>query len=843
MKDFWTYESKDMLKKLNTDENGLSGREAEKRIDKYGQNILEERRSSSNLEMFINQFKNPIIIILIFAAFLSIFLKDYTDGIIILIIIMISSLLSYSHESKANNAVKKLLSSVSVTSSVLRDGKFEEIDNAMLTVGDIIKVKTGDMIPADCLIIEANSLSMDESSLTGETFPVEKNNQKVSADTVLSNRKNSLWMGTHVISGSGRAVIVNLAKDSEFGKITASLSEKDSATDFEKGIKSFGNLILHVTTFLIGLIFVFNIFLNKPFLESFMFALALSVGLTPQMLPAIISVNLSQGAKRMSEQGVIVKKLNAIENFGSMTVMCSDKTGTITQGKVKLDGALDCNGNKSDNIYRLAAINSYFQEGYANPIDSAILDTRTDDFSNYEKLSEIPYSFETKLLSVIVRTDRNSSVRNIMVTKGALTNVLDVCKTYENSDNSVGNIEDVKSQILDMFDKYSSQGYRVLGVAYKLIEDDADAKIQKVEEMIFAGLLLFIDPLKDDIKDVVAEMNRLGVSLKMITGDNNLIAKNIGAQIGLNPVKILLGNELDSYSLSQLNKKVLDIDIFAEISPNQKEKIIMAYKQAGEIVGYMGDGINDSPAIKQADVGVSVNTAADTAKDAASIVLLQNSLKVLISGINEGRRTFINTLKYIFIATSANFGNMFSMAGASLFLNFLPLLPKQILLTNLMTDFPSLQIASDSVDEDWLKRPVKWDMKFIKKFMVLFGIISSVFDYLTFAVLLFVFKANEGLFHTGWMLESIISAMVVMIIVRTARPVFASRPNSKLLIAIVGVALALLAIIYSPINIYLGLISLPIKLLLALLGVSLIYALTAEILKKSFYKHNSFSGI
>ena len=368
MKNFWAYEYKDMLKDLNTEEDGLSKQEAEDRVDKYGENILEERKSSSKFGIFINQFKNPIIIILIFAAFLSIFLKDYTDGIIILIIIMISSLLSYSHESKANNAVKKLLSSVSVTSSVLRDGKFEEIDNAMLTVGDIIRVKTGDMIPADCLIIEANSLSMDESSLTGETFPVEKNNQKVSADTVLSNRKNSLWMGTHVISGSGRAVIVNLAKDSEFGKITASLGEKDSATDFEKGIKNFGNLILHVTTFLIGLIFVFNIFLNKPFLESFMFALALSVGLTPQMLPAIISVNLSQGAKRMSEQGVIVKKLNAIENFGSMTVMCSDKTGTITQGKVKLDAALDCNGNKSANIYRLAAINSHFQEGYANPI-------------------------------------------------------------------------------------------------------------------------------------------------------------------------------------------------------------------------------------------------------------------------------------------------------------------------------------------------------------------------------------------------------------------------------------------------------------------------------------------
>lgn len=842
MKEFWSYDLNDILRQLNTGKDGLSSREAEGRIDKYGQNILEERKSSSNIEMFINQFKNPIIIILIFAAVLSIFLKDYSDGIIILIIIMISAFLSYNHESKANNAVKKLLSSVSVKSSVLRDGKFEEIDNAMLTVGDIINVKTGDMIPADCLIIEENSLSMDESSLTGETFPVEKNPQRISADTALSNRKNSLWMGTHVISGSGKAVIVNLAKDSEFGKITASLDEKDSDTDFEKGIRDFGNLILHVTTLLIGLIFVFNIILDKPFLESFMFALALSVGLTPQMLPAIISVNLSQGAKRMSEQGVIVKKLNAIENFGSMTVMCSDKTGTITQGKVKLDAALDCNGKKSDNICKLAAINSYFQEGYANPIDKAILDANTNDFSKYEKLFEIPYSFEFKLLSVMVRTDRDFSGRNIMVTKGALTNVLDVCKTYESSDKTGGGIEEVKSRILDLFDKYSSQGYRVLGLAYKFIEDGTDIQKQKAEDMVFAGLLLFIDPLKDDIKDVVAEMNRLGVSLKMITGDNHLIAQNIGSQIGLDPEKVLLGEDLDSYSLSQLNKKVLDIDIFAEISPNQKEKIIMAYKQAGEIVGYMGDGINDSPAIKQADVGVSVNAAADTAKDAASIVLLQNSLKVLISGINEGRRTFINTLKYIFVATSANFGNMFSMAGASLFLNFLPLLPKQILLTNLLTDFPSLQIASDSVDEDWLKRPVKWDMKFIKKFMVLFGITSSVFDYMTFAVLLFIFKADEGLFHTGWMLESIISAMVVMLIVRTARPVLVSKPSNRLLIAIMGVAVVLLAIIYSPINSYLGLIDLPIKALLALLGVSFLYALTAEILKKSFYKHNSFSG-
>ncbi|WP_040551327.1 magnesium-translocating P-type ATPase [Peptoniphilus duerdenii] len=840
MKDFWSCDINNILNSLNTSVEGLSSKEAEDRIDKFGENIFEEKKSTSKFMIFINQFKNPITMILIFAAILSIFLKDYSDGIIILIIIMISAFLSYRHESKASDAVKKLLSSVSVTSSVLRDGKFKEIENSKLTVGDIISVKTGDMIPADCLLLDVNSLSTDESSLTGETFPVEKILGKIPANTVLSQRNNSLWMGTHVISGSGKAVIVNLAKDSEFGKITSSLSKKDSDTDFEKGIKDFGNLILHVTTILIGLIFIFNIVLNKPFLESFMFALALSVGLTPQMLPAIISVNLSQGAKRMSEQGVIVKKLNAIENFGSMTIMCSDKTGTITKGKVKLDSAIDYAGEKSDNLKTLSMINSYFQEGYKNPIDEAILEGCTKDFSSYKKLFEIPYSFENKLLTVVVKTDSEFSNKNMMITKGALESIIKVCDRYEKSDGSTGSLDEVKSQIFNLFDNYSSKGFRVLGLAYKNIES-TDFKNEKAENLIFKGLLLFIDPLKDNIKDVIERMNNLGVALKMITGDNRLIAKNIGSQIGLDPEKIMVGEELDSYSLSQLNKKVLHIDIFAEISPNQKEKIILAYKQRGEIVGYMGDGINDSPAIKQADVGISVDTAADTAKDAASIVLLKNSLEVLVSGIKEGRRTFINTLKYIFVATSANFGNMFSMAGASLFLKFLPLLPKQILLTNLLTDFPSLQIASDSVDEDWLKKPVKWDMKFIKRFMIIFGITSSVFDYITFAVLLLLFNADEKFFQTGWMLESVISAVVVMLIVRTARPFLKSKPSKKLLLAIVGIVILLIAIAYSPMNVYLGLISLPFKAFASLLAISFVYAVTAELLKKNFYRHNSFS--
>ena len=504
--------------------------------------------------IFLSQFKSPITMILIFAEVLSIFLKDYSDGVIILIIIFISSFLSYLHESKAKDAVKKLLSSVSVTSAALRDGSFKELDNANLTIGDIISVKTGDMIPADCLLLEGNSLTNDESSLTGETLPVEKLVGKVPAETSLSERKNCLWMGTHIISESGRAIVVNLAKDSEFGKITSSLSQKDADTDFEKVIKNFGNLILRVITILIGLIFIFNIILNKSFLDSFMFALALSVGLTPQMLPAIISVNLSQGANRMSEEGVIVKKLNAIENFGSMTIMYSDKTGTITKGKVKLDKALDFNGEESDSLEKFAAINSYFQEGYKNPIDEEILSSNKVDFSSYKKLFEIPYSFENKLLSIIVKAGSDFSNKNLMVTKGAFENIVEISNSYQKSDGYIGNINEIKSHIFDLFDEFSSKGYRVLGLSYIELSDDCNFQKQKAEGMIFKGFLLFIDPLKEDIKDVIEQMNTLGVSLKMITGDNKEIAKNIGVQIGLNTDKILLGEDLSSYSISQLKK-------------------------------------------------------------------------------------------------------------------------------------------------------------------------------------------------------------------------------------------------------------------------------------------------
>ncbi|MGT2961205.1 magnesium-translocating P-type ATPase [Streptococcus caballi] len=839
MEKFWQYQSDKVLSELNTSESGLSQEEAQRRYQDYGPNSLAERRTDHILLLFFKQLKSPITMILIFAAILSILMKDMTDGIIILIIVMVSALLSFRQEYQANTAIKELLKMVSVSSDVLRDGKKVELDTTELTVGDVILLRAGDMIPADCLILESKDLSVDESSLTGETFPIEKNTSACQAETPLAKRANCLWMGTHIVSGEGKAVLVHLAKDTQFGQISKSLSQEADDTDFEKGIRQFGLLILWVTAFMIGFIFLLNILMKKPFFDSFMFALALAVGLTPQMLPAIISVNLSQGAKRMSDKDVIVKKLSAIENFGAMTVMCSDKTGTITEGKVKLFGSHDSAGQDSDFVAYLATLNAGLQEGYVNPIDQAILDQSHFNLDQVEKLDEIPYSFMTKMLSILVKADAQNDylTGNILVSKGAFKQIIAASQSYRDANGQVADLADAKEEIEQLYCDYSQAGYRVLGLAYKAIDNP---KSMTADHLTFAGFLLFSDPVKVDLPQTVARMKELGVSLKMITGDNQLIAQHVGGSIGLRTQTILTGSDIDHYSPSQLSLKVLQADIFAEINPNQKERIIAALKRSGETVGYMGDGINDAPAIKEADVGISVDTAADTAKNSASIVLLKKDLNVLIDGITEGRKTFVNTLKYIFIATSANFGNMFSMAGASLFLNFLPLLPKQILLTNLLTDFPSLQIASDSVDTEWLAAPIKWDMKFIRRFMVVFGLLSSIFDYLTFFILLTFFHAKESLFQTGWMFESILSAILVMLIVRTARPFIKSKPSRNLIRAFLVILVLEFILIFSPLNTFLGLQRISLGLLLSLILISCLYAVFAEIVKHIFYRHHSF---
>ncbi|HTD40362.1 MAG TPA: HAD-IC family P-type ATPase, partial [Mucilaginibacter sp.] len=580
------------------------------------------------------------------------------------------------------------------------------------------------------------------------------------------------------------------------------------------------------------IIFAINVYLHKPPLDSFLFSLALAVGLTPQLLPAIISVNLSTGARRMAKKQVIVKRLSSIENFGSMNILCSDKTGTITEGKVNLKDALDIDGNHNEKVLQYAWLNASMQQGFHNPIDQAISTSYHDASNKFVVKAEIPYDFIRKRLSIQV-TDGN---QNIAITKGALNVILDICNQAETSKGIVS-IDKYRKQINEQYHQLSNSGFRTLGVAYKVVDKATKFSRDDEHEMIFLGFIVLFDPPKPGIDVTIGKLNELGVSLKIITGDNALVAKSLAMQVGLKQPNILTGADLHKISNTALMHKAAVTDIFAEVEPDQKERIIAILKKAGNVVGFMGDGINDAPALHIADVGISVNTAVDVAKEAAEIVLLSNSLDVLVDGIVEGRKTFTNTMKYIFMATSANFGNMFSMAGASLIMPFLPLLPKQILLTNLLTDFPEMAIATDSVDEINIKSPQKWDLGFIRRFMIIFGLLSSVFDYLTFGVLLYLLHAKEKVFQTGWFTESVISAILIVLVVRTKLPFFKSLPGKILSIATILVLIFVLFIPALPLANWLGFARLPLSYYGWMFLIVLLYLFSAEMAKRLFYRH------
>ena len=829
---FWSLSASDLLKLLESVKEGLTGSEAKKRLDLYGANILKPQKRTDVLTLLISQFKSPIILILFFATGLSFFLHDAVDAIIILSIVLISGLLGFWQERGASNAIAKLLSIVQIKAAVLRDGKSIEIPVEQIVLGDIVILNAGDIIPGDGLVQNSKDLFVDEAMLTGETFPVEKEPAVLPQETPLAQRTNALWMGTHVVSGSATQLIVRTGRETEFGKVSDRLKLRPQETEFEHGIRRFGYFLMEVTLMLVVTIFAINVYLVRPVLDSFLFSLALAVGLTPQLLPAIISINLSHGAKRMAEKKVIVKRLASIENFGSMNIICSDKTGTLTEGTVQLQSAFNVDAVPNDKVLLHAYLNAFYQTGFTNPIDEAIRSYRKLDLIGYLKLDEIPYDFLRKRLSILVSHDNT----NLMVTKGALVNVLAVCTTVETSDGTIADIATVRDKIQKHFEEFSSKGFRTLGVAYKNI--GTESRISKDHEagMTFSGFLVLFDPPKPNIIETITNLKNLGVSLKVITGDNHLVAANVSQQMGLMNTKILTGPDIVHMSDAALLKSVGSIDVFAEIEPNQKERIIIALKKAGNVVGYMGDGINDASAIHAADVGISVDSAVDVAKDAADIVLLEKDLGVLVQGVREGRATFANTLKYVFMATSANFGNMFSMAGVSLIVPFLPLLPKQILLTNLMTDFPEMTIATDSVDKEMIDYPRRWDIKAIRKFMITFGIVSSVFDYLTFGLLLLVLHATEVQFRTGWFLESVVSASLIVLVIRSRKPSYKSKPGKYLLIATISIVVITLILPYTPLAGIFGFSPLPVPFLLFIGLIILLYIFTAEVVKKIFYK-------
>jgi len=808
---------------------GLTSAEARRRLAEFGENRISSERRAGALTLFVTQFKSPIILILVGAAILSLFLQERTDATLILAIVLASAVLGFWQEYSATDAVAKLRALVETKARVLRDGEEASIPLAEVVPGDVVLLSAGAIIPGDGRLVETRELFVNEAALTGETFPAEKDAQSVDSTEA---PKNEVFLGTHVVSGSGKAEIISTGRGTRFGKIAESLRLRRPETEFERGVRRFGFLLAEVTLLLVLAIFGFNVFLHKPVLDSFLFALALAVGLTPQLLPAIITINLSHGARRMAQEKVIVKRLAAIENFGSMNVLCSDKTGTITEGKIGIRAAVDAQGNQSEKTLLYAWLNAANETGFINPIDEALRANPPSDCSGWEKLDELPYDFARKRLSILCQKTH----ARVLVTKGALPQVLAICSEVEWSDGTRDRIDIARDQIDEQWRRFSSEGSRVIAVAYRSCAADCSRIDRETEtEMIFLGLIVLSDPPKAGIESTLRELRDLGIRLKMVTGDNVLIATHLAKQVGLNAEQVLSGRDIQTMSNAALMRQANDVDVFAEIEPVQKERLILALKKAGHVVGYIGDGINDVSALHASDVSLSVEGAADVAREAADFVLLEHDLEVLVDGVREGRRTFANTLKYVFIATSANFGNMFSMAGASLLLPFLPLLPKQILLINLMSDFPEMTIASDDVDPELVERPRRWDIHFIRRFMIVFGLVSSVFDYLTFGVLIWL-NASVEQFRAGWFIESIASAALIVLVVRTRRPFFKSRPSKLLVIATLAVVIVAALIPYLPFATVLGFQAMPGHFYPIIALIIFAYVAAAETTKALFYR-------
>jgi P-type Mg2+ transporter len=833
---YWSLTPEQLLLALQASRSGLQPADAEQRLKQYGPNTIGAQQQATALRLLLRQFKSPLVIILVIAAIISGIVGEWVDASIVLAIVLGSTILGFVQEYTASNAVAKLRSQVTIKSNLLRGGKPQMLPSEQVVPGDIVLLSAGSLIPADGIVLEANDFFINQAVLTGETFPVEKVPAIVPANASLTQRTNCVFMGTNVSSGTAQVLIVQTGKTTVFGQVAEKLRLRPPETEFERGIRHFGILLTQVMVVMVVIILSVNVYLKKPFLDSLLFTLALAVGLTPELLPAIISITLSHGAQQMAKRGVIVRRLTSIENFGSMDVLCTDKTGTLTEGIVRLDGANDIQGQPSEAVLRYAYLNAHYQTGLNNPLDDAIQAAAQKaalDISTEKKVDEIPYDFVRKRLSVVTV---NAQSEHTFITKGALDNILSICTSLQAADGTHPLDVTVRADIEKRYNEWSEKGFRVLGLAVKTVDGQPRTYTRDDENALnFAGFLLFFDPPKADVQQVIVDLAKRGVQLKIITGDNQKVARHVAEAVNLPLQGVLTGSQLNDLRDEALWHLAERTTMFAEVDPNQKERIILALQKTRHVVGYMGDGINDAPALHAADVGLSVDTAVDVAKDAADFVLLKKDLAILRQGIDEGRVTFANTLKYILTTISANFGNMFSMAGASMLLSFLPLLAPQILLNNFLSDIPAVTIASDNVDTEMVVIPRRWNTKFIRDYMVLFGLVSSVFDFLTFGTLLFLFRASPDEFRTGWFIESLITELVIALVVRTRHLFLRSRPGKLLLassLVFIGIALV---IPYLPFISVFGFIPLPPSLMLTMLGLTALYVVATELTKKYFY--------
>lgn len=822
------------LKKVGSRPGGLRSAEAAERHGPSQRRLRKEGARLRAARLFLAQLRSPLVLLLLGAMALSFLLGSREDAVIVLAVVLLSTLLGFWQEHRAANAVAALLARIQTQASVLRDGHETEVPAAEVVPGDVVVLNAGDTIPGDGLLLQSRDLFVDESALTGESHPAEKKTGVTPADAPQARRFNAVYEGTHVVSGTARMLVMLTGKDTEYGGISQRLRLRAPENDFERGLRRFGDMLIRVTLALVVVLFGINVVSHRPTLEAFMFVLALAVGMTPELLPAVVTITLARGAQRMAREHVIVRRLSTIENFGSMNVLCSDKTGTLTEGHMRLEAALDAEGNPSARVLLHAVLNASFESGFANPIDQALRAQTVPGVEGYQKLDEVPYDFIRKRLSVVVGHEVETP-RHLMITKGAFANVLAACTRVATAAGEVP-IEGMRQSLQACFARHSQEGARVLGLALRDVTEDPVITKDDEQEMTFAGFLIFTDPPKAGAAEAVADLRRLGIRVKIITGDNVLVARRMAGQLGTTNPKVLTGAAMREMSDAALMTRAGKADIFAEIGPNQKERIITALRKAGNVVGFLGDGINDAAALHAADVGISVEGAVDVAKEAADIVLLRSDLGVLAQGVRNGRITFANTMKYIFITTSANFGNMLSMAGASLFLPFLPLLPKQILLNNFLSDLPSLAIATDAVDAEQLETPRRWDQGLIRRFTFAFGLVSSVFDFLTFGLLLLWLRTTEAQFQTAWFVESLMTELFIVMVIRTHRPFLRSRPGRLLFTTTLLVAGATITLPYTRLGALFGLVPLPLAWMALLLGIVAAYLVANEWIKNVLFK-------
>lgn len=803
-------------------------------LERHGPNAVEERAEITTLRLLLRQYESPLVLILVFGALISLVLRDWIDAAIILAIVLGSTLLGFSQEYRASNAMAELRRQLALTVKVLRDGTAQTILATEVVPGDVILLAAGNLVPADGIVIEAKDFLVTEASLTGESFPVEKQPGRVPADAALPARTNSVFLGTSVRSGTATVLVTETGRRTVFGQIASRLRTRAPETDFARGIRQFGYLLVRVMVVLVLFALTVNLLLDRPVIESLLFSVALAVGLSPELLPAIVSVTLSAGARQMARQGVIVRRLEAIENLGSIDILCVDKTGTLTEGVMALSGAVDAEGRTSAEVRRLAFLNAAFETGIENPLDSAIVAAcEREHFTTngYRKIDEIPYDFLRKRLTIVVAEERDWAT-HLIVTKGAFDNVLSVCTAISTEGGETSLDAAQRERLAAYFREKGMEGFRVLGVARKRVAAKARYGHDDEAGMTFAGFLLFFDPLKRGVEATVRNLEGLGVRLKIISGDNRFVAAHVASSVGINPQAMLTGEQIANLKDEALWHRARRTDLFVEVDPQQKERIVRALQRTGHAVGYLGDGINDAPALHAADVGISVDQAVDVARESAEIVLLQSDLDVLRRGVEDGRRTFANTLKYIRITTSANFGNMVSMTLATPLLPFLPLVAKQILLNNFLSDLPSMAISTDNVDADSVARAQHWCIRDLQWFMVVFGLISTAFDLLTFFVLLYGFEADERTFQTAWFVLSVLTELAVVLVLRTHRPALRSVPSQFLLgLTLIIGALALSIPYLGPLASVFDFVDLPGQVLGTMVAIVIGYVLATEAAK------------